>query len=86
MILVDTQIVIWLALEPEKVSRRASEAIHEARRVDQVAISDKTLWELAMAFTKGRIGNALSLRELLKETERTFVVLPVNAAIAERYA
>jgi PIN domain nuclease of toxin-antitoxin system len=24
------------------------------------------------------------LRELLKETERTFVVLPVNAAIAER--
>jgi PIN domain nuclease of toxin-antitoxin system len=46
MILVDTQIVIWLALEPDKVSRRASEAILEARWVDQVAISDKTLWEL----------------------------------------
>lgn len=84
MILVDTQLVIWLAVEPDKVSRRASEAIREARRVDGVAISDKTLWELAMAFAKGRIGDDLSLRDLLEETERTFVVLPVNAAIAER--
>jgi PIN domain nuclease of toxin-antitoxin system len=84
MILVDTQIVIWLAAEPEKISRRASDAILEARRVDGVAISDKTLWELAMAFTKGRIGADLSLRDLLEEAERTFVVLPVNAAIAER--
>lgn len=84
MILVDTQIVIWLALEPEKVSRRASEAIREARRGDGVAISDKTLWELAMVFVKGRIGDDLSLRDLLEEIERNFAVLPVNAAIAER--
>ena len=48
MILVDTQVVIWLAVEPEKISRRASEAILEARSGDGVAISDKTLWELAM--------------------------------------
>ncbi len=84
MILVDTQIVIWLALEPEKISRRAAEAIREARRGDGVGISDKTLWELAMVFAKGRIGNDLSLRDLLEATERAFVVLPVNAAIAER--
>ncbi len=84
MILVDTQIVIWLAAEPEKVSRRASEAIREARRADGVGISDKTLWELAMTFSKGLIRADVSLRDLLEKTERTFVVLPMNAAIAER--
>jgi PIN domain nuclease of toxin-antitoxin system len=84
MILVDTQVVIWLAVEPEKISRRASEAILEARSGDGVAISDKTLWELAMVFAKGRIGDDLSLRDLLEETERTFVVLPISAGIAER--
>jgi PIN domain nuclease of toxin-antitoxin system len=84
MILVDTQIIIWLAVEPERISPKASEAIREARRSDGVAISDKTLWELAMVFAKGRIGDDLSLRDLLEETERAFAVLPVNAAIAER--
>ncbi len=84
MILVDTQIVIWLAVEPEQISRKASEAIREARRAGGVGISDKTLWELAMTFSKGRIQADVSLRELLEETERTFVVLPMNAAIAER--
>lgn len=84
MILIDTQIVIWLALEPEKLSREASEAIRQARRADGVAIADKTLWELAMAFSRGRIGDGMSLRELLQETERNFVVLPLNAAVAER--
>ena len=84
MILVDTQIVIWLAVEPEKISQGASETILEARRGDGIAISDKTLWELAIVFAKGRIGDDLSLRDLLRGTEREFVVLPVNAAIAER--
>jgi PIN domain nuclease of toxin-antitoxin system len=84
MILVDTQTVIWLAAEPEKVSRRAVDAIGEARKVDGIAISDKTLWELAMAHSKNRIQATVSLREVLEETERTFNVLPINAAIAER--
>jgi PIN domain nuclease of toxin-antitoxin system len=83
MILVDTQTVIWLAIEPEKLSRKASEAIRAARKGDGVAISDKTLWELAMVCAKGCLGDDLSLRVLLEETERTFVVLPINAAIAE---
>jgi len=84
MILIDTQIVIWLAVEPEKLSKRASEVIHMARTMDGVAISDKTLWELAMAFSKGRIQAGVMLKDLLQETERNFIVLPIDAAIAQR--
>jgi len=84
MILVDTQVVIWLALDPGKLSRPAIAAIREARASDGVAISDKTLWELAMMFARGRINAGVALQDLLEETQRAFVVLPITAAIAER--
>ncbi len=84
MIIVDTQTVVWLAAEPERISRRASDAIEQARAVGGIAISDKTLWELAMAHSKKRIRSTVSLRDFLETAERTFIVLPVNAAIAER--
>lgn len=84
MILVDTQIVIWLAVMPGKISRRAVEAIEQERRVGAVAISDKTLWELAMVFARKQMDADLDLRETLEATEQNFMVLPINAAIAER--
>jgi len=84
MILVDTQVVIWLAIDPGKLSRPATQAIRAARSSDGVAISDKTLWELAMMFARGRIAASISVRDLLEETQRTFVVLPITAAVAER--
>jgi PIN domain nuclease of toxin-antitoxin system len=84
MILVDTQIVIWLAVDPRKISSRASEAIEKERRSGAVAISDKTLWELAMLFAKKKMDPDLDMRETLEAAEQSFMVLPVNAAIAER--
>jgi len=84
MILIDTQVVIWLAVTPGKLSRRAAEAIEQERRMGAVAISDKTLWELAMAFARKQMDADLDLRETLEATEQNFMVLPVNAAIAER--
>ena len=47
MILLDTHILIWLAGEPAKLSRRASDAIHTASQESGIAISAITLWELA---------------------------------------
>ena len=46
MILLDTHVVVWLALEPDKLSKRAKEAIRAARIQGGLAIAGITLLEL----------------------------------------
>jgi PIN domain nuclease of toxin-antitoxin system len=46
VILLDTQVVAWLADDPGKLSIAAQNAIRQARRETGLAIADKTLWEL----------------------------------------
>lgn len=55
MILLDTQVLVWLVIEPERISRAAASAIRRARGSDGIAISAITLWELAMLFARRRI-------------------------------
>jgi PIN domain nuclease of toxin-antitoxin system len=84
VILLDTQAVLWLAQVPEMLTEDATEAISEARRRNGVAISDKTLWELAMLISRKRVGVKTSLRDFLHEVERHFTVLPITGEVAER--
>jgi PIN domain nuclease of toxin-antitoxin system len=56
VILVDTHVVVWLALDQTHLSKNARAAIDDARRNgDGLAISDITLLELATLSSKGRI-------------------------------
>jgi PIN domain nuclease of toxin-antitoxin system len=84
VILVDTHTTIWLAEAPEELSKRAHEAIRLERQIDGLAISDKTLWELAMAISRGRLIVRTSVRDFLQIVEHNFTVLPITSAIAER--
>ncbi len=84
MILLDTQVVVWLADETELLSRAALQAIVQARAADGLAISDKTLWEIAMLYARKRLRLEGSLLSFLDEIERMFLILPVTGAIAER--
>jgi PIN domain nuclease of toxin-antitoxin system len=84
MILLDTHAVLWLAQVPDLLSKRAFEAIAEARRRDGVAVSDKTLWELAMLVSRGKVGVRTSLRDFLQAVEQNCTVLPITSAVAER--
>ncbi len=84
MSLLDTHTVIWVAEKPHLLSAKAKAAIHEARQHSGLAVSDKTLWELAMLISRGRVAVRTSLREFLGAVERNFSVLPVTSAIAER--
>ncbi|MGH9513613.1 MAG: type II toxin-antitoxin system VapC family toxin [Terriglobales bacterium] len=82
MILLDTHVVIWLALEPARISRKARALIEEIRRNGKVlAISDITLFEIATFETKGRIKLNASLETFLTEVEGRFVVLPITGRI-----
>lgn len=85
MILVDTHIVLWLALEPERISKKVRAVIDEARGNGAgVAISAMTLVEIATLFGNRRFQLAISIESFLLELERRFVVLPINARVCAR--
>ena len=82
MILVDTHVVVWLAMEPARISKRAKAAIEENRHSGEgLAISDMTLLEIAMIESKGRIKLNASLETFLSEVEARFVVLPITGRV-----
>lgn len=79
MILVDTHVVLWLAFDPRRISRRARSAIAEARKsADALAISDISLLELSTLARKGRIRIGIGMESFLQEVESRFVVLPIS--------
>lgn len=81
VILVDTHVVIWLALDPAQLSRNAVAAIGDTRRSGRgVAVADITLWELTVLAQKGRIQLHAGLESFLREVEGRFVILPISAA------
>ena len=85
MTLVDTHVVLWLALEPGRISKRARAVIEQARqRGHGLAISDITLLEIATAESKGRITLNSSLETFLSEIEARFVVLPITSKVCVR--
>jgi PIN domain nuclease of toxin-antitoxin system len=85
LILVDTHIVVWLAFEEARLSKRARAAIMDARRNGQgLAISDISLLELARALSRERKHLGISVESALAEVELRFVVLPINSRISLR--
>lgn len=85
MILVDTHVVVWLAFDPERVSKKARSAIDDARRsANGLAISDISLLELATLVSKGRIQLDTSVESFLREIESRFIVLPISGRACAR--
>ncbi len=85
MILVDTHVVVWLALDPKRISKNARLAIDEARQEGEgLVISDITLLEVTNLYSKGRLGLAISLESFLSEVERRFTVVPITGSICVR--
>jgi PIN domain nuclease of toxin-antitoxin system len=48
MILLDTHVVVWLALEPHKLSKRAKDAIRTASMQGGLAIAEITLFGVGL--------------------------------------
>ncbi len=84
MILLDTHIVIWLAGEPDKLSKRAKEAIRAERLQGGLAIAAITLLELAWLDENGRIDTKLSVESFVRQCASKTTVLPITPEIAAR--
>ena len=83
-VLLDTHILLWWRLEPERLSQRQVTTLEHLERSRQpVAISAITLWELANLEHLGRIGVAGPVEQWLEEIERNPLVevLPLTARI-----
>jgi PIN domain nuclease of toxin-antitoxin system len=55
VIVLDTHVLLWLLLEPQRLSSAAAAAIRKSVRTGGLAIASITLWELAMMIALGRI-------------------------------
>lgn len=67
MILLDTHVLVMLALHPERLSRPATRAIARAERKGGIAIASITLWELAQLIDEGRVAVAGSVDGFLRD-------------------
>jgi PIN domain nuclease of toxin-antitoxin system len=82
VILLDTHVVIWLAGEPDKLSKRANESIRAAQLADGLAIAAITLVELAWLAENGRIETKLSVESFVRQCASKMTVLPITPEIA----
>ena len=79
MILLDTHVAVWLAGDPDQISRTAHAAIEEARTTGAgLAVCDVTMLELAMLVRKNRLHLDTTFEDFLSEVESRFRVLPIT--------
>lgn len=84
MITVDTHIIIWEALVPEKLSKRASDAFKKSNEGDGILVCDISLWEISMLIQKGRVvidASFVEFIDLLLQT-RNYRVHEISPEIA----
>ncbi len=82
MIILDTHVLVWLALAPNKLSKNAKQAIQNERRNGVLAVSAITLWELAWLVENGRIETNLGVSAFVREAVSKTKVLPITPEIA----
>ena len=82
MILPDTHVLVWMATEPKRLSRRAREAIREARQTTGVAVATITLWKLAWLVENGRIRILTSVESFVREIVARVILKPITPEVA----
>jgi PIN domain nuclease of toxin-antitoxin system len=91
LILLDTHVLLWLAADPKRLSRRATAAIRRGLRAGGIAIASISLWEIAMMFSQGRLRSRgtieAAIESIVKETGVTLREnTPAIAALATQFS
>ena len=86
MILLDTNVVIYLCVRPARLTRLASQAIRRGLAKSYLAVAAPTLWELAQAVSTGRVVYQGStdgfVRECLDVCSAEVLPLTLDIAVA----
>ena len=81
MILLDTHVLIWMSSDPRRLSKKAREAIREARQTAGIAVASITLWELAWLAEHRRVLVASSVEASVRDSISRVVVMPMTPEI-----
>jgi PIN domain nuclease of toxin-antitoxin system len=81
VILLDTHVLIWMSSEPNRLSKKAREAIREARQSTGIAVASMTLWELAWLAENQRISIAGSVEAFVRESVSRVIVMPMTPEV-----
>jgi PIN domain nuclease of toxin-antitoxin system len=84
MILLDTHILMWLLIAPEKLSPKAKKAVLAARKVGPLGLSAISLWEIAWLAENKRIEIDVSVESFVKKCASYVQVLAISPEIAVR--
>jgi len=84
VILLDTHVLVWLSLEPDKLSKKARQAIRAERVSGGIAVSSITLWELAWLAENNRIQVSGTVESFVRDCVSKVVVQPITPEIAAR--
>jgi PIN domain nuclease of toxin-antitoxin system len=82
VILLDTHVLIWLASEPAKLSKKAGDAIRRASQGTGIAISAITLWELAWLATHDRLEITGTVEAFVEKISSRTAVRPITVKVA----
>ena len=84
MILLDTHVLLFDALEPKRLSLAARKAIEEGIESVSLACSDISFWEIALLIARKRIDPQADAVQFLDKLvhARQLRVLPITPAIA----
>ncbi len=66
MIVVDTHIIIWDALKPNQLSKKAKKAINDANKGDGILFCEISLWEISMLVSRSKLTIETSYQEFIK--------------------
>jgi PIN domain nuclease of toxin-antitoxin system len=82
VILLDTHALLWMAGDDKRLSKRAHEAIREARQGGGIAVAAISLWEIAWLAHHQRIVVVGSVESFVRETVARVILRPVTPEIA----
>ncbi len=85
MIVVDTHVIIWHALQPDKLSSKAQAAIALHSRQDGIIFCEISLWEIAMLIKKRRLTIATDYRTFIELVlaANNYILCGITPEIAE---
>lgn len=85
MVTVDTHIIIWDALKPDALSKKAKKALDIANSTDGIIFCEISLWEIAMLMKKRRIVIDASYLEFINliKVSNNYIFTGITAEIAE---
>jgi PIN domain nuclease of toxin-antitoxin system len=80
--LLDTHVLLWMASDDKRLSKRAHEAIRKAREDSGIAVAAITLWEIAWLAHHERIVVVGSVEAFVRETVARVILRPVTVEVA----